>query len=559
MVENSRLRTVSSVMPLQEKELSALLSKLHRTPSNAQLHWHAKKILEELVVQHPTCWEVYQPVMTELLAILFCHNAVNHCSLSSLAVGQLKRKYHIDAETEPATSQTLLHQLAHDLLFLATLEKTCNVDNEFEIFLRKLRRSLLFAYRANPAVPETLLRLVAASAHQGFNNEYIFHEEEDEQKLVDEMTQQWAQAMQSDSVAAHAILLLVIGMYRPIVQLPGIDQLAALPRHTFSEGMRAALVRMVYEPLEERRLLAEIPSFGKIRDPTSHAVRAQYEENPYPRWFQAGGPFVSLETKLTNMSPGFRWPAAFDGQPLHILVAGCGTGQYLVRLAAGNPDAKVVAIDLSRTSLAYAKRQVNRSSLDNITFWHGDILDLLQLGRRFHHIECFGVLHHMKDSVAGWRALESVLLPGGTLHIGVYSQVARLPVTLIRRHITRCGLQPIPHDMKQFRYQLLTQKRYARFLNAFLSYDFYTLSSFRDLFFHSHEHGYTLSEIRHIIDDLQLTFLGFRLDAPALHAQYRTCFPDDPALQSFAHWQQFESNYAGSMQLFCLGLQKPLA
>jgi len=55
----------------------------------------------------------------------------------------------IDADTKPDEDENLLRSLAQDGLFLATLEKTLNTDYEFEGFLRKLRRFILFECRAN--------------------------------------------------------------------------------------------------------------------------------------------------------------------------------------------------------------------------------------------------------------------------------------------------------------------------------------------------------------------------------------------------------------------------
>ena len=47
----------------------------------------------------------------------------------------------------------------------------------------------------------------------------------------------------------------------------------------------ALLRRIVDDRLEEERLRKTLPSMGAITDETSLQVRAQYEENPYPRWF----------------------------------------------------------------------------------------------------------------------------------------------------------------------------------------------------------------------------------------------------------------------------------
>ena len=56
-----------------------------------------------------------------------------------------------------------------------------------------------------------------------------------------------------------------------------------------------------------------------------------------------------------------------------------------------------MAIDLSISSLKYAKRKTKELGIENIEYIQHDILDLKNLNRKFDIIECAGVLHHMND------------------------------------------------------------------------------------------------------------------------------------------------------------------
>src|SRR5205807_6853556 len=100
---------------------------------------------------------------------------------------------------------------------------------------------------------------------------------------------------------------------------------------------------------------AAIPQLTPISDRTSTAVRAQYEENPYPRWLRA--PLqdepAPLRQVLAQQLPWLetaRLPAS--AQP-RVLIAGCGTGQHAISAATTYAGADVLAIDLSRASLAH--------------------------------------------------------------------------------------------------------------------------------------------------------------------------------------------------------------
>ena len=105
---------------------------------------------------------------------------------------------------------------------------------------------------------------------------------------------------------------------------------------------------------------------------------------------------------------------------LNVLIAGCGTGQHSIETAARFKGSKVLAIDLSMSSLSYAKRKTEEFGIQNIDYMQADILGLGKLDRQFDIVESAGVLHHMDDPVAGWRVLTDCLKPGGLIKIGLY-------------------------------------------------------------------------------------------------------------------------------------------
>ena len=111
----------------------------------------------------------------------------------------------------------------------------------------------------------------------------------------------------------------------------------------------------IHEPLKEAKIKATIPVASPIDDAISRAVQSQYEENPYPRWSTIGQ--VSLPAEVI---------AAGKGKS--VLVAGCGTGREAVEAGFIFPAARVDALDLSRTSLAYGIRQARELKAGNVFF-----------------------------------------------------------------------------------------------------------------------------------------------------------------------------------------------
>ena len=134
-----------------------------------------------------------------------------------------------------------------------------------------------------------------------------------------------------------------------------------------------------------------------------------------------------------------------------ILIAGCGTGQHSIETASRFSNCHVTAVDLSLSSLAYAKRKTNELGFTNVDYLQADILHLHQLGKEFDIIESGGVLHHMHDPMAGWRVLVDLLNPGGLMKIGVYSELARQHILEIREEITALRVERSAADIRKFR------------------------------------------------------------------------------------------------------------
>src|SRR6185437_5151958 len=120
-----------------------------------------------------------------------------------------------------------------------------------------------------------------------------------------------------------------------------------------------------------------------------------------------------------------------------------------------------------------------------IAYAQADILELASCGRSFDLIESLGVLHHLADPFAGWRALLSLLRPGGFMLLGLYSETARRPVMAARARIA--GREDSAEKIRRFRQELIQSGDPGSFASILDSEDFFSLSSCRDLLFHVQE------------------------------------------------------------------------
>ena len=154
--------------------------------------------------------------------------------------------------------------------------------------------------------------------------------------------------------------------------------------------------------------------------------------------------------------------------------------------------------------MAYAKRKTDELGIENIEYMQADILDLNNLNKEFDIIESAGVLHHMDNPMAGWKVLTDCLKDGGLMKIGLYSDLARKNIPKTTEEIRQFGIGASVAEMKSYR-DNLANSNLEHHKNIITSSDFYSMSSVRDLLFHTKEHHFTLPQIKKCIT---LTPLG---------------------------------------------------
>ena len=437
--------------------------------------------------------------------------------------------------------------LDHPLL-LRLMTLTVVYDSAFERFFTRTREALLCDAALRRRVPPQFL---AALAHQCFLVEYVYAESEAETTAVTAFAQEIAEGLRAPDAVA------MLACYRPL----GREQFAeTLSGHPELVVLDTVIARQVTEPAEEAVLAAALPSLSPIEDAVSRQVRAQYEENPYPRWRKAGLPEpMPFGRAVRQLFPAVRFDASVEVASPRILVAGCGTGKHAILTARRHADARVTAVDLSRASLGYGARQARRLGIGNIEFVQADILELGRLDPDFDLVESFGVLHHLRDPMAGWRVLAALVKPGGLMMIGLYSEIARRPVVEARQLIAERGYPATLAGIRRFRADLRASGDPLLRRALEQSVDFYSASGCRDLLFHVQEHRYTLPLIEASVRALGLEFIGFELHDATVLARYRERFPDDPGAASFANWDAFEHEHPDTFaESYKFWLRRPL-
>jgi len=109
-------------------------------------------------------------------------------------------------------------------------------------------------------------------------------------------------------------------------------------------------------------------------------------------------------------------PATFAGRV--VLDAGCGKGRHL-RLVAQHGAREVIGIELG-PAVEVAMR--NTADLENVHVIQGDLTQPPVRPTSVDVVYSIGVLHHLGEPVAGFRALASLLASGGLLVAWLYAR-----------------------------------------------------------------------------------------------------------------------------------------
>ncbi|QEY33121.1 class I SAM-dependent methyltransferase [Synechococcus sp. RSCCF101] len=252
-------------------------------------------------------------------------------------------------------------------------------------------------------------------------------------------------------------------------------------------------------------------------DAATPVVSAFYDRFPYPGDPMQDGP-----------PPGYNWrwchrcvvsacigvlPAS-DPSPLRILDAGCGTGVSTDYLAHLNPGAEILAVDISGGALDLARTRLQRSGGDQRVLLRQEQRSLLDLAGEgpFHLINSVGVLHHLRDPLAGLRALADLLAPDGVMHLFLYAAAGRWEIRRTQAALASLGLQPDGEGVGLAR-RLLADLPEANALRRSheerWAIDTAAESNFADMYLHPQEAVYDLNGLFDLIEAAGLSFAGF--------------------------------------------------
>ena len=255
-------------------------------------------------------------------------------------------------------------------------------------------------------------------------------------------------------------------------------------------------------------------------DVATPVVSAFYDRFPYPGDPLQDGPppgynwRLCHESVLAFVQGGLKSRDSNPGS-IRILDAGCGTGVSTDYLCHLNPGAEVLAVDISAGALDVARERLRRSGgaeqVQSLRQEQRSLLDLEDEGC-FDYINSVGVLHHLRDPLAGLKALGQRLAPHGLLHLFLYADAGRWEIHRTQKvlELLEAG---IGADGLRLGRELLSElpetNRLRRTHEQRWAIDTHADANFADMYLHPQETSYDLKRLMALIESSGLYFAGF--------------------------------------------------
>lgn len=210
------------------------------------------------------------------------------------------------------------------------------------------------------------------------------------------------------------------------------------------------------------------------------------------------------------------WPDKEYRSDMDVLVAGCGTWQA-AKYALCHPDARVVGIDVSSTSLEHNETLKRKYNLTNLVTHQLPIENVAKLDKSFDLIVCTGVLHHLADPDAGLRALRSVLRPEGAMDLMVYAPYGRTGVYMLQEYCRRLGIGTSKEEIDDLTATLkLLPQQHPLLPTLRGSRDSLNAEALVDALLNPRDRAYSVLELFDFIERNDLTLGRWRWQAPYL-------------------------------------------
>jgi len=476
---------------------------------------------------------------------------VNLNQLGTLVCSLLEYKFGLNQQG----TATNFDGIANSPLLLAALRHTLIKSEHLEKLIMALRHELLSHSSQRGQLSKEYISLCQAIAQYGLRNEFILPATQAECDMVLVLENVIDSALSQFGCTAMDVsgALLLTSMYQDWQGLDQYEKLMSFDTQNWPE--ETYLLKLWHDEFQTLSTY-DFEQLTPIPNGRDHNVKKQYEDFPYPRWETLDyKKNINYGIALRHEFPNAKLPRYLLEDNLNILIAGCGTGRHAINVAKYFNGVKVLAVDISQNSLAYAQHMALELNIDNIDFKLADLTKLPVLEKKFSIIECSGVLHHIRHYKKALSNLLANLKPNGLVKISLYSKRTREPVNQVRELFKQDDIQTNRHKIQVARHAIMQSDIIDKKTGITSSDDFYSMSGTVDMLFHEYERQYTPLMIKKLCSEFQLDFLGFSNLTHKTKKDFNSFHGKRADLLNLKQWDDFEEEYphifANMFQFYC--------
>ena len=495
--------------------------------------------------------DYYDIELEQDLLSFFKWDKVNLNQLGTLVCSLLEHKFNLSK----SGSATDFYGMSQCPLLLAALRKTLIKSEVLEKLIMALRHELLSYSTKQGQLSKGYIPLCQAISQYGLRNEYILPATQAENDMIAILGNVIDAALNQFGCTALDVsgALLLVSMYQPWQRLEKYDKLMSFDTQRWPE--ETYLLKHWYDEFRTIESFS-FESITPIPLTSNNNIKKQYENFPYPRWITLDyKKNINYGVALRHEFPHANIPSYLLEEELSILIAGCGTGRHAINVAKHFNSVNVLAVDISRNSLAYAKYMAKKLSVNNINFKLCDLTKLGIIEKKFSIIECSGVLHHIRHYKKALYNLLNNLKPNGLIKLSLYSKRTREPVTQVRDMFKHKNIQSDQHKIKVTRHAIMQSDIIIKKEGITSSDDFYSMSGTVDMLFHEYEKQYTPIMIKKLCHEFNLTFLGFSNLSHKTKKDFNDFNGVKADFLNLNQWDKFEekhpTTFANMFQFYC--------
>ena len=148
------------------------------------------------------------------------------------------------------------------------------------------------------------------------------------------------------------------------------------------------------------------------------------------------------------------------------------------------------------------------------------------------------------------------------MRLGLYSELARQEVVKVRKFIAHKNISgTIEEKIRTLRELIISNNSIEKEKIFPIAnwIDFYSMSECRDLLFHVKEHRFSLPQIKNLLREMNLNFIGFEFNDNSILDNFRQKFGGPHSVLDLDLWDQYEKDNPSTFSsMYQFWVQKPL-